>query len=282
MIINPSGSVVISAVTIVDENGDAASISGGTQYAADAAHASGNTGTLALAVRRDAVAVGSSDDGDNSTLNVDASGRLWVQVGAISGVVPAFGTGAAGATVLRTLSATDDPIVTAITSGVTTALPAGAAYIGSVSKTVVKDVTLTLDTSAYASGDVIAATQQVNAALRITDGTGMLSSIEIIDKDDQGAAFTIYILSADVAVGTENAAPSITDGDAASILGHVDVATGDYKDLGGVKVACKTALNIPVVAVSGTDDLYVAVVNSTGTPTYTASGIVLRLGILQD
>lgn len=52
--------------------------SGGTQYAEDAAHSSGDTGTLALAVRRDTAASGTSADGDYGTLNTDASGRLWV------------------------------------------------------------------------------------------------------------------------------------------------------------------------------------------------------------
>jgi hypothetical protein len=50
---------------------------GGTQYAEDAAHVSADTGTMALAVRRDTAAVGSGTDGDYSTLNVNASGRLY-------------------------------------------------------------------------------------------------------------------------------------------------------------------------------------------------------------
>jgi hypothetical protein len=54
--------------------------SGGTQYAEDAAHASGDTGTLALAVRRDTAASSSGTDGDNSTLNVDANGRMWTNI----------------------------------------------------------------------------------------------------------------------------------------------------------------------------------------------------------
>lgn len=49
--------------------------------AEDAAHTTADTGVLALAVRRDTAAVGSDTDGDYSTLNVDASGRLHVNVG---------------------------------------------------------------------------------------------------------------------------------------------------------------------------------------------------------
>lgn len=148
--------------------------------------------------------------------------------------------------------------------------------------TAVVDVTLSLDTGAYGSGDLLAATQQVDAALRVADGTGILQSLTVIDKDDQKAAFTVYILSANNSFGSENSAPSISDADAAAILAVIDVAVADYKDLGGVSVAQIRNLAIPVKAVSGTDDLYVAVVNSTGTPTYTASGVVLRLGILRD
>jgi hypothetical protein len=45
--------------------------------AEDAAHTDGDEGVVILGVRRDTAAVGSGTDGDYSTLNVDASGRLW-------------------------------------------------------------------------------------------------------------------------------------------------------------------------------------------------------------
>jgi len=53
----------------------------GTEFDEDAAHQSGDAGQLVLAVRRDTAAVGSDTDGDYSTLNVDGSGRLHVNVG---------------------------------------------------------------------------------------------------------------------------------------------------------------------------------------------------------
>jgi hypothetical protein len=46
--------------------------------AEDAAHSSGDTGVLVLAVRRDAAASGASADGDYATLNVDSNGALRV------------------------------------------------------------------------------------------------------------------------------------------------------------------------------------------------------------
>lgn len=149
-------------------------------------------------------------------------------------------------------------------------------------RTTFVDMTLSLDTSAYAAGDVLADTQVASNALRVNDLGGVLQSILVVDKDDQGAAFDIYLLDANVSLGTENAAPSISDGDAASILARVQVNSGDYADLGGVRVADLSNLARVVKPASGTRDLYIAAVNGSGTPTFTASGLVLRLGILQD
>ncbi len=55
---------------------------GGTQYAEDAAHTTGDTGTLALVVRKDTPGTLTSADGDYAALQVDATGRLRVAVDA--------------------------------------------------------------------------------------------------------------------------------------------------------------------------------------------------------
>lgn len=51
--------------------------------AEDVAAADGDPGIVALAVRRDTAAVSSGTDGDYSNVIVDASGRMWVNVGAL-------------------------------------------------------------------------------------------------------------------------------------------------------------------------------------------------------
>ncbi len=167
----------------------------------------------------------------------------------------------------------------------------GAAGVGTARVTIAQDstyappiqyidVTLTLDTSAYASGDLLADAQIVATCTRGDDIEGVLHSIVVVDEDDQKAAFTIYFASASTTFGSENSAPSISDAGARDILGFVDIAVADYKDLGGVSVACKNAIGMIVKPVSGADDIYVAVVNGTGAPTYTASGVKLRLGFI--
>lgn len=69
---------------------------GGQQYAEDAAHASGDLGTMALSVRKDTAAALAGADGDYQPLVTDASGRLHVNDVAVltaMGVVGAPGAG---------------------------------------------------------------------------------------------------------------------------------------------------------------------------------------------
>ncbi len=183
---------------------------------------------------------------------------------------------------LPILAASADTISWQDSTNGNTARNVGDKYPLPVGKTVYVDVTLSLDTSAYASGDVLADTQVITNMVRVSGLGGVLQSVEVIDEDDQGVAFTIFFLDANVSLGTENSAPSITDANARSIYGAVSVGTSDYVDLGGVKVAKVSGNGMPLQAAALTRNGYLAVLNSTGTPTFTAAGVRLRLGILQD
>lgn len=208
----------------------------------------------------------------------------------------AAGTGVDGATVPRVTLATNVPLPAgtnaigklAANTGVdigdvdVTSISAGENHLGEVGgNTSVFAVTFSLDTSAYATGDVLAASQAMTSCLRKVDGSGLLTSIVLNDKDDQGVALDVVILSANVSIGTENAGVSISDADADSILAIIPVGASDWIDLGGCRVATIRNLGVPVKAVSGTSDLYVALITR-GAPTYTASGITGRFGFLRD
>ncbi len=151
-----------------------------------------------------------------------------------------------------------------------------------IGKTILFPVTLSLDTSAYAAGDVLADTQILTSLFRISDGTGLLQTIQVIDQDDQKQAIDFYYLSSSTSLGTENSAPSISDANAIEIVGPFSVAAADYKDLGGVSVAKITGIGQPIIAASGTSNGYIAAVCNSGTPTYTSAGIKLRIGVLLD
>lgn len=168
----------------------------------------------------------------------------------------------------------------AFVSGVPVA--AGTNFIGAVGANL-REVTITFTCPAatLAAGDVIADSQILAACMKQDDANGWLVGVQILDEDDQAAAqMDMYVLSANVTLGTEDAAISITDANARNIQGVIRFAATDWYDLIASKVAYKGAgsapLPMPITPVSGSDDIYLALVTG-GTPTTSASGITARL-----
>lgn len=153
------------------------------------------------------------------------------------------------------------------------------AKVGGNTKTV--DMTFVLDTNIYESGDVLSDRVVCPACMRVDNGTGVLSGFSLHDEDAQGIECDMVFLSANVALGTINTAPSITDANARNILGIVNVPAASWVDLGAAKVATILNVNLPIKPVPGTDDIYVALITR-GTPTHTASGIRGRFHFFQD
>jgi hypothetical protein len=139
------------------------------------------------------------------------------------------------------------------------------------------DVTLSLDTNAYANGDVLADMQEVTGVMDF-DGQGrVLQSVQVIDEDDNGIAIDVVVGTATFSLGTENAAVSVTDANARNIAAIVSVAAADYVDLVNSQQAFVDNIGHPVRAASGQTSLWVgAIARDAGT--FTASGIRLRLG----
>lgn len=140
-------------------------------------------------------------------------------------------------------------------------------------------ITPTLDTSAYASGDTLFATTEIANATKIADIGSLLQSLAVIDKSDQGVAMTLYFFSANVTFGTANSPPSISDTDALTCLGWVDVGTGDFKDVGGARIACVRSIGLDLTPASGGRSVYVAATVS-GTPTYANGDLAIRFGFI--
>ena len=163
----------------------------------------------------------------------------------------------------------------------------------------VVDATPTLDTSAHADGDYMDTVKVSDAFLEIPNlestefqsgaHTGVLLSLSVIDKDDQGQAFDCHFFASEPTVtSAKNAAFNMTDAnlESAGYLGKVSIESGDYYNMANNQVASKANLGLAIkntIAKAGTDfDAVWCVLVSRGTGTYTASGLVLRFGILQD
>lgn len=161
-------------------------------------------------------------------------------------------------------------------------IAAGENLIGLVgAPDIVVTVTPTLDTNAYTAGDLLFDSTEIANAVRANGGTAILQSITIIDKDDQKLGATLLFADANTDLGTPNSAPDPDDTEAATVIGHVAVAASDYVDLGGASVACIRGVGLLLKAGAATTSLYVAAITG-GTPTHTASGLVLKIGLLRS
>jgi hypothetical protein len=140
-------------------------------------------------------------------------------------------------------------------------------------------VTPALDTGAYTAADVLFPMTSVANAVLLAGDSLTLMSVNIIDKDAMGLPIDLHFFSGSVAsFGTANGTVALTDADALSHLGRVSIGTADYSALGGAQVA-----TIPLVGLEltpTTTSLWMAGVTG-GTPTHTAAGLQINLGVIR-
>lgn len=120
----------------------------------------------------------------------------------------------------------------------------------------------TLDTAVYAASDVLFNTTILQGAVQ----SGTIRGLTIIDKDDLGENCDLYFLDSSGSIGTANAAPTITDTVAESIIGVMSGMSAS-KDIGGVRMATYE-FNLSFAS----SILYVAAVTNTALQ-HTASGV---------
>jgi hypothetical protein len=142
--------------------------------------------------------------------------------------------------------------------------------------------TPTLDTSAYAQNDVLFDFEALTLGAGGSQARpvrGTINNFILLDKDDNGNQITVFFSDdSDATLGTFNGAVGITDAHAATILGQVDTGA-TYEDLVGCKSITPSAFS-PIPFESTDDKLYVGgVLRGSATPTHTAAGITIRIGI---
>jgi hypothetical protein len=142
------------------------------------------------------------------------------------------------------------------------------------------DVTLSADTAILADNDVIAAPQEVANFYAYPGQTVKLQSIVLLDGDDQNTDIDLFFLNASGSIGAENAAFSVTDAVAATIVAHVELLSASmYVDFTDSRWIYKYEMHRMMKAAEGTTSIWVGAVCRSGTPTYTAAGLKLKIGI---
>lgn len=135
----------------------------------------------------------------------------------------------------------------------------------------------TLDTSILANNEVFMVAYEIPGVFN--KGLGRkLQSVVVADTDDQNVAFDLIFSNASITLGTANSTVTINDTDAAKIVGTVRmvVATHAY-DLINSTLFTQGSLGI-VLQPTESGSLWVSGVVRSGTPTFTASGMKIKLG----
>lgn len=152
-------------------------------------------------------------------------------------------------------------------------------HLGSVGQNVdMVEFTLVADTSIYADNDVLAIPALTGTQLaRVAGGAFEIVSATLFDGDDQGTEVYLYFTTNSGSVGAANAALSPTDAIADDIQGFLAFAT--YEDLINSQVSNLKAVGLVLQCAADSTDMYTFAVVRSGTPTYTAAGLKVKLGI---
>jgi hypothetical protein len=141
---------------------------------------------------------------------------------------------------------------------------------------VVIDLTPVMDTSIYADNDVAFVPIEVANVSDVKGGVVKLVSGICFDGDDQGTELEVFLTTNSGSVGTINGALSPTDAIADDIVGRLHFVT--FNDLINSQQCVLTGQDQIIQLAAGSTSLYAFGVVRSGTPTYTASGVKLKLG----
>ena len=155
-----------------------------------------------------------------------------------------------------------------------------------ISPYTVIDVTPTLDTSEYASGDVLFDKVEIPNAVLGNGGCSKLMGLTISSKKAADTNIVVYLMTNNQSVGAANSAldVSASDGAAAGFLGYVNTSVGGA-DLGNfVLIQAPTNYednhNIPMLLQAASDSSSVYFFASTTTvQTYAADDLTFRFHI---
>jgi hypothetical protein len=145
----------------------------------------------------------------------------------------------------------------------------------------VYDFTPTLDTSIYADNDILFDATEVKGVFQPAGVARALHSIVLLDGDDQNCDIDLIFSNASIDLGTVNGAVNVSDSDAAKIIGYVRLsASADGNDLINSIMYARTTIGLVMKPAYAEDSIWVSAVLRSGTPTYSASGMKIKLGFL--
>lgn len=144
----------------------------------------------------------------------------------------------------------------------------------------VVDITPVLSTSIYADNDTLFVPIEITGVFK-DNGPAELISATVFDGDDQGTEFDLVFTSANLAFGVINDPVDAADADALKYLGAVSFVAADVVDLVNSQLFVKRNIGL-IMAPGATSSLWVSGIVRSGTPTYSASGMKIKLAFKVD
>lgn len=126
------------------------------------------------------------------------------------------------------------------------------------------------------ANDVLAASE-IWAAVAPADDVGCTLrqlNVNLLDRTT-GVGLLVVLLDTNVGIGAESAAFSIADADAIKVIDIIQLVAADFTTVGAGCIARMRNLNIPITPVTGSDDIYVAIVSVDGTTFGAVTDVVL-------
>ena len=138
---------------------------------------------------------------------------------------------------------------------------------------------IAVNTTAYADGDLVGGKITLTDVVPQRKG-GILQTVVLHDLDAQDASLILIIWDLDPSstTFTNNSVLDIADADLPNVVAKVRISNLDYDDFSDNSIGEVDNLSIPLRG----NLLYAALVSDGATPTYTANGLSMSLGLLVD
>jgi hypothetical protein len=143
------------------------------------------------------------------------------------------------------------------------------------------EVEASVNTAAHAAADTVFQPIEL-PDITLAGGCAIITSVVLIDYDDQGAEIDILFFDQPPTVGANNAAFNLSDSDAGHVIGYV--AVDDYLNLANNQIGQETNLGIvikPTPNNSGAGRSVWIAGLTPDTPTYAGGRLTLKIGVLR-
>ena len=144
------------------------------------------------------------------------------------------------------------------------------------------EITPSTTTNACSLSEIIFDNEKISNVVATKGGSCVLQSIVLVDDDDHGVPIDLVFFNKSSSLGTEGSPITVADGAVPdAILGVVRIT--DYLDGVAWKAGHKQNIGMVLKADADSRDISVAAINKNpSAKTWTASGLLLKLGVIQD